>query len=125
MTVNPPRPDDEDAPTARGATHTPEGKELRGLWDKYRAGHDTDTRNELTEFYFDMVRAHSENIAKILMEAIEENDLYQAGALAFFEAMNKFDPAANGTFEEYGSNVIRHAIVEEIRQLVGTEADPA
>jgi len=114
-------PDNDDQPTQRGATHTAGGKELRGIWDKFRAKHDVESRNELTEFYFDMVRANADNIAKILVEAIEEGDFSQAGAVAFFEALNAFDPAAGNSFEEFGSLAIRKAIVEEIRTLVGTE----
>jgi DNA-directed RNA polymerase specialized sigma subunit len=110
-----------EGPEPRGATHTADGRELRALWQRFREKGDIEDRNALTEFYFDMVRAHSENIARILLEAVEENDLYQAGALAFFEAMQEYDPAAHGTFEEFGSVVIRHAIVNEIRALVGTD----
>lgn len=113
-----------DEPTVRGATHTAEGKELRALWDKYRAEGDVESRNELTEFYYDMVRANTENIAKILIEAIEEGDLGQAGAVAFFEALNEFDPGVHSSFEEFGSLAIRKAIVDEIRGLVGSEETP-
>lgn len=114
----------DEGPTIRGATHTDDGRDLRKLWDKFRANGDVESRNTLTEFYFDMVRANADNIAKILVEAIEEGDLSQAGALAFFEAMNEFDPAQDSSFEEYGSIAIRRAIVEEIRGLVGTEVKP-
>jgi len=114
----------DEGPTIRGATHTDDGRDLRKLWDKFRANGDVESRNALTEFYFDMVRANADNIAKILVEAIEEGDLSQAGALAFFEALNEFDPAKDSSFEEYGSIAIRRAIVEEIRGLVGTEATP-
>lgn len=115
---------DEDKPTLRGATHTSEGDELRKLWDKFRSSGDVESRNVLTEFYFDMVRANAENIAKILIEAIEEGDLSQAGAVAFFEALNDYDPEQHNTFEEFGSIAIRRAIVDEIRGLVGTEQTP-
>ena len=115
---------DEDKPTLRGATHTSEGTELRKLWDKFRSSGDVESRNVLTEFYFDMVRANAENIAKILIEAIEEGDLSQAGAVAFFEALNDYDPEQHNTFEEFGSVAIRRAIVDEIRGLVGTEQTP-
>lgn len=115
--------DDENEPTVRGATHTQDGRDLRKLWDKYREGGDVESRNALTEFYFDMVRANAENIADILLEAIQEGDFSQSGAVAFFEAMNDFDPAKDGSFEEFGSIAIRRAIVEEIRALVGTESE--
>ncbi|MCB9932558.1 MAG: hypothetical protein H6841_03960 [Planctomycetes bacterium] len=114
----------DEGPTIRGATHTDNGKDLRKLWDKYRAEGDVESRNALTEFYFDMVRANADNIAKILIEAIEEGDLSQAGALAFFEALNEFDPAQHNSFEEFGSIAIRRAIVDEIRALVGSEETP-
>jgi DNA-directed RNA polymerase specialized sigma subunit len=68
-----------------------------------------------------MVRANVDNITKILLEAIEEGDFSQAGAVAFFEALNDFDPAEGHSFEEVGSLTIRRAIVDEIRALVGTE----
>lgn len=115
--------DDENEPTVRGATRTQDGRELRPLWDKYREKGDVESRNALTEFYFDMVRANAENISDILLEAIQEGDFSQSGAVAFFEAMNEYDPAKNGSFEEFGSTAIRRAIVEEIRALIGTETD--
>ncbi len=114
---------DENETNARGATHTEDGRNLREIWDKYRDSGDAESRNALTEFYFDMVRANAENIAEILMEAIQDNDLDQAGAVAFFEAMNDYDPARHNSFEEYGSIAIRRAIVDEIRALVGTEEE--
>ena len=113
-----------DEPTVRGATRTSDGTELRKLWDRFRATGDVESRNALTEFYFDMVRANAENIAKILFEAIEEGDFSQAGAVAFFEALNDYDPDVHNTFEEFGSIAIRRAIVDEIRGLVGTEQTP-
>ena len=114
----------DEHPTVRGATETEKGTSIAKLWDKYRERGDTDARNELTEFYFDMVRANAENIAEILVEAIEEGDLSQAGAVAFFEALNEFNPAEHNSFEEFGSLAIRRAIVDEIRALVGTEEAP-
>ena len=114
----------DEQPTVRGATHTESGVELRKLWDKYRESGDTDSRNQLTEFYFDMVRANAENIAQLLVEAIEEGDFSQAGAVAFFEAMNDFNPAKDNSFEEFGSLAIRRAIVDEIRAIVGSEETP-
>jgi len=114
----------DEGPTIRGATHTDNGKDLRKLWDKFRADGDVESRNALTEFYYDMVRANVDNITKILVEAIEEGDLSQAGALAFFEALNEFDPAEGSSFEEFGSIAIRRAVVDEIRALVGTEETP-
>lgn len=111
----------DEGPTIRGATETDSGKSVRKLWDKFRDSGDMEARNELTEFYFDMVRANVENIAEILMKAIEEGDLSQAGAVAFFEALNEFDPGEGSSFEEFGSIAIRRAVVDEIRGLVGTE----
>ena len=116
--------ENDDEPTIRGATETDSGSNLRKLWDKFRASGDTDARNELTEFYFDLVRANAENISEILVKAIDEGDLGQAGAVAFFEALNDFDPEAGSSFEEFGSIAIRRAIVDEIRALVGTEETP-
>lgn len=114
----------EDEATTRGAQKTADGRSLYDLWVKYRDRGDAETRNELTEFYFDMVRANAENVAKILLEAIEENDIYQSGAVAFFEAMNDFDPDEQASFEEFGSIAIRRAMVDTIRALVGTEETP-
>lgn len=117
--------DNEQEPTVRGATHTEDGTELRKLWDRYRASSDVESRNQLTEFYFDMVRAHAENVARLLVEAIEEGDFSQAGAVAFFEAMNKFDPDKHNSFEEFGSLAIRASIVEEIRAIIGGDKSDA
>jgi RNA polymerase sigma factor for flagellar operon FliA len=114
--------DSDEIPTLRGATHTEDGRDLRAIWDKFRKTGDTESRNALTEFYFDMVRANAENISKILFEAMEEGDFSQSGAVAFFEALNQFDPDKHTSFEEFGSIAIRRAIVEEIRALIGTEA---
>ncbi|MBZ0136698.1 MAG: hypothetical protein K8I27_10025 [Planctomycetes bacterium] len=116
--------ENEDQPTTRGATKTDKGSDIAKLWDKFRERGDMEARNELTEFYFDMVRANAENIAEILVKAIDEGDLSQAGAVAFLEALNEFDPARHNSFEEYGSIAIRRAMVDEIRALVGAEETP-
>ena len=116
--------EDDEAPRLRGATHTTDGRDLGDLWEKFRTSGDTGARNALTEFYFDIVRANSENIAEILLEAIEQNDLSQSGAVAFFEAMNEFDPEEHGSFEEFGSMAIRRAIMEELRGLIGIDWTP-
>ena len=116
--------DQDNEPTIRGATTTDKGSDITKLWEKFRASGDTEARNELTEFYFDMVRANAENIAEILVKAIDEGDISQAGAVAFFEALNDFDPGEHNSFEEFGSIAIRRAIVDEIRALVGTEETP-
>jgi len=119
-----PEQDEDDTPRQAGATHTNAGEEVAGLWKRYRSNGDSQARNSLTEFYFDIVRANSENIAEILLESIEQNDLSQTGAVAFFEAMNEYDPAEHGTFEEFGSLAIRRAIMEEIRGLIGIDWTP-
>ncbi|MDC1141592.1 hypothetical protein OAU50_00750 [Planctomycetota bacterium] len=109
---------DSDEPTF--ATHTEDGQEIALLWDKLKSGN-AEAKNTLTEFYYDIVRANSENIAQILMEAIEEQDIFQAGVVAFFEALNDYDPAKHGPFEQFSSVKIRHSILEEIKGLVGEE----
>lgn len=119
-----PESEEDDTPRTHGATHTNDGTELAELWKRFRASGDTQARNSLTEFYFDIVRANAENIAEILLESIEQGDLSQTGAVAFFEAMNEYDPAEHGTFEEYGSMAIRRAIMEEIRSLIGIDWTP-
>jgi DNA-directed RNA polymerase specialized sigma subunit len=115
---------EDDAPRHTGATHTQDGRDLGELWQQFRRSGDTDSRNALTEFYFDMVRANSENIAEILLEAIEQNDLSQSGAVAFFEALNEYDPEEHGSFEDFGSMAIRRAIMEELRGLIGVDWTP-
>lgn len=102
------------------ATHTDEGEEIALLWDKLKQG-DAEAKNKLTEVYYDIIRANSENIAKILMEAIEEQDIFQAGVVAFFESLNEYDPVQHGPFEQFSSVKIRHSILEEIKGLIGEE----
>lgn len=119
-----PEQDEDDTPRHAGATHTNTGEDVAELWQKFRQSGDAQARNALTEFYFDIVRANSENIAEILLESIEQNDLSQTGAVAFFEAMNEYDPAEHGSFEEFGSMAIRRAIMEEIRGLIGIDWTP-
>lgn len=123
MSKRPPD-DEEEAPVIHGATHTEDGRDLAALWAQFRRNGDTESRNALTEFYFDMVRANADNIAEILLEAVEQNDLSQAGAVAFFEALNEYDPEEHGTFEDFGSMTIRRAIMDELRGLVGVDWTP-
>ncbi len=107
----------EAAPTR--ATHTPDGRNLEELWQKFRERHDVESRNVLTEFYFDIVRANNDNIAEVLTQAIEDNDFYQAGVVGFLEALNNFDPEKGVSFEEFSSLAVRRAILKEIQGLVG------
>ncbi|MCF6228039.1 MAG: hypothetical protein L3J82_05130 [Planctomycetes bacterium] len=102
------------------ATHTEDGQEIAVLWDKLNQG-DSEAKNALTEFYYDIVRANSENITRILMEAIEDQDIFQAGVVAFFESLNEYNPKEHGPFEQYSSVRIRHSIMDEIKGLVGEE----
>lgn len=112
---------DETASPRGAATHTHEGKKLSELWHKFRDRNDAGAKNELTEFYFDIVRANNDNISEILFRAIEENDFYQAGVVGFLEALNSYDPDSGVSFEEFGSLAVRKAILGEIRDLVGGE----
>ncbi|MBP9890716.1 MAG: hypothetical protein KBG84_02325 [Planctomycetes bacterium] len=107
----------EGAPTR--ATHTHDGQNLEELWRRFRERHDVESRNVLTEFFFDIVRANNDNIAEILTQAIEENDFYQAGVVGFLEAVNNYDPDQGVSFEEYSSLAVRRAILKEIHDLVG------
>lgn len=116
MTKNKPEPAEEPA----FATHTEDGEEIAVLWEKLHRG-EAEAKNILTEFYYDIVRANSENIATLLMEAIEEQDIFQAGVVAFFESLNEYEPAEHGPFEQYASVRIRHSILDEIKGLIGEE----
>jgi len=112
---------DDDQGGPKPAETTDDGQNLKELWRRLRDTGDAEARNALSEFYFDMVRAHSENVARLLVEAIEENDIYQAGVVGFFEALGDFDPDKHGSFEEFGSVAIRHSIVKELEALLGAE----
>ena len=107
----------EGAPTR--ATHTHDGQNLEELWRRFRERHDVESRNALTEFFFDIVRANNDNIAEILTQAIEDNDFYQAGVVGFLEALNSYDPEQGVSFEEFSSLAVRRAILREIQDLVG------
>ena len=109
-----------DAEEPTFATHTDDGIELAVLWEKLKQG-DAESKNALTEFYYDIVRANAENISTILMEAIEEQDIFQAGVVAFFESLNDYDADKHGPFEQYSSVRIRHSILDEIKSLIGEE----
>ncbi|MCC6573185.1 MAG: hypothetical protein IT462_05275 [Planctomycetes bacterium] len=97
------------------------GRNVKELWTTYKATGDTEARNALAEFYFDLVRANAENISEVLARAIEENDLYQAGVVGFFEAMKDYDPKAGMTFEDFGSLAVRRSIMHEIRGLIDSD----
>lgn len=101
------------------ATHTSNGENINELWKKFRDRNDPDARNSLTEFFFDLVRANTENIAELIVKAAEDNDFYQAGVVGFLEALNSYDPASGISFEEYGSLAVRRAILGELRDLIG------
>lgn len=98
-----------------------DGRNVGELWKKFRSTGDMEARNALTEFYFDLVRANSENIAEILARAIEDQDLYQAGVVGFFEALNEYDPKGGMPFEEFGSVAVRRSILGEIRGLIDSD----
>ncbi len=119
MSERPAQPrDDDDQDPVQAAI---EGRNVGELWKKFRATGDLEARNALTEFYFDLVRANAENIAEILARAIEEQDLYQAGVVGFFEALNEYDPRGGMTFEEFGSVAVRRSILGEIRGLIDSD----
>ncbi|MCC6466644.1 MAG: hypothetical protein IT463_14985 [Planctomycetes bacterium] len=108
-------------PQRRPAPDAEAGKALAAVWKRFRDKGDVEARNALVEHYFDMVRANSENVATIIIEAVEQNDLQQTGVVGFFEALNAYDPARHGTFEEFGSAWIRRSMADELCALIGVE----
>lgn len=110
---------EEDLP----ATHTDDGVELAILWRKFRDTDDMEARNSLVEYYVDIVRANAESITRIMMEAIEDNDLYQAGMVGFLESLNVFDPDKDLSFEDFSSLAVRKTIMEELQALIGAELE--
>lgn len=90
-------------------------RETDGLWKRYRAGHDKESRNRLVERYLPIVRYVAEKIFDKLPGSVDFEDLTSAGVFGLLHAIDGYDKERGTKFETYCATRVRGAILDELR----------
>ena len=90
-------------------------EELQATWKEYVKTKSEELRNKLVDNYLHIVKLYAEKMKNSFPEKVEVEDLYQAGSLGLIEAVERFDPRRNNTFETYCTHRIRGAILDHLR----------
>ena len=90
-------------------------EELTQLWKQFIKTRLPEYRNRLVANYLHIVKLYAEKMKNSFPEKVEVEDLYQAGSLGLIEAVERYDPQRNNTFETYCTHRIRGAILDYLR----------
>lgn len=92
------------------------GSRIDGLWKRWQMNRDRRTRDELIRHYLPLVEFHASRFAFKVAPSISQ-DLFGFGALGLIDAVDKFKPELGYRFETYGSERIRGAIGDGLREV--------
>ncbi|MBN1809585.1 MAG: FliA/WhiG family RNA polymerase sigma factor [Planctomycetes bacterium] len=90
-------------------------EELKQVWKEYVETRRESLRNRLVANYLHIVKLYAEKMKNSFPEKVEVEDLYQAGSVGLIEAVTRYDPKRNNTFETYCTHRIRGAILDHLR----------
>jgi RNA polymerase sigma factor for flagellar operon FliA len=90
-------------------------RETEGLWKRYRAQKDRESRNRLVERYLPIVRFVAEKIFDKLPGSVDFEDLTSAGVFGLIHAIDGYDKERGTKFETYCATRVRGAILDELR----------
>src|SRR4051812_19172657 len=96
---------------------TDEAMELKDLWRDYKGSSDPRARERLVGAYSPLVKYVAGRMSSGLPAHVEEADLISYGLIGLVNAIERFDPTQEITFETYAIPRIRGAIVNELRSL--------
>jgi len=100
----------------RCTSTTPTEEELDRLWAEYRRTRDDGPRNRLIEHYLPLVKRQADRLCARLPAAVDPDDVYEAGILGLYRAIQSFEPGRGVKFETYGAARIRGAILDALRR---------
>jgi RNA polymerase sigma factor for flagellar operon FliA len=99
------------------ATQGPEESQVDGLWERFKATADQDSRERLILHYSPLVKYVAGRVGTGLPRSVDQNDLASYGLFGLIDAIDKFDLERGFKFETYAINRIKGAILDELRAL--------
>lgn len=84
-------------------------------WREYNTTRSVELRNRIVEAYLPLVRYVAENIASKLPQHVDPDDLFSAGVMGLFKAVESFDVERGFKFETYSAQRVRGAILDDLR----------
>jgi len=88
-----------------------------GLWDRYTANPDRETRDQLIVHYSPLVKYVASRVAAGLPQNVEQADLVSYGIFGLIDAIDKFDMERGYKFETYAISRIKGAMLDELRSM--------
>jgi RNA polymerase sigma factor FliA len=90
----------------------PANERTRALWDHFAASHHPDLRDRLIECYLPFARAAAARLYRVRSdESVPFDDYLQYARIGLVEAIDRYDPAREASFETFSSYRIRGAIL--------------
>src|SRR3954468_2650893 len=90
-------------------------KDVKSLWLEFSQNKTESLRNELTEYYYHLVKRTAQRIHAKLPREVELDDLVSAGTFGLMFAIDAYDMSGGVKFEPYCAPRIRGAILDELR----------
>lgn len=93
------------------------GHALNGLWRRYAARRDSESRARLMLAYWPLVKDIAARVAHSMPGHVDEGDLVSAGLFGLLSAIERYKPDSDSSFEAFARLRIRGAIYDEMRSL--------
>lgn len=86
-----------------------------GLWRRYAARRDDESRAALMLAYWPLVKEVAGSVRARLPAHVEEADMISAGLFGLLWAIDRFDPADAPRFDSFARKRVRGAIIDDMR----------
>jgi len=93
---------------------------LGELWRQYKYEGNVGAREELIVKCLPVVKSLAQRFATYIPPCCDTDDLVSVGVIGLLDALEKYDPDMQATFQTYARYRIRGAILDEIRNLKWT-----
>lgn len=90
-------------------------RETTGLWRRYAARRDDETRAALMLAYWPLVKEVAASVRAKLPAHVDEADMISAGLFGLLAAIDRFDPADAERFAGFARTRVRGAIIDDMR----------
>jgi RNA polymerase sigma factor for flagellar operon FliA len=87
------------------------------IWQKYLQTRDQETRDALVREFLPLVKQVASRLSIGLPPQVEEDDLIASGIIGLLEAIDRYNPPSEATFETFATWRIRGAMLDELRRL--------
>lgn len=91
--------------------------DIQSIWVKFKSKPTEKLRNQLVEYYAQLVRFNAERVHAKLPTEVDVEDLVSAGMFGLIDAIEAFDLERGVKFETYCSPRVRGAILDELRSM--------